>query len=483
MSTTTTIYATKGTRLDGDNVAVNYSSAATWEVGQQADGLSDGERSNLVFSFDVSAYTRPSDIIEVVLNLTQAIVGHGGSAVREIYAYRLDEDFTEDEADWEDSADGVDWTGGDDVGAANNSAITQYTKSARKKLVGKCDVGFRVTTEPDIDITELVKDAINRRSGTLLLWVGIPLSDSVTTRGNVFIHSNNAVTESDRPKIDITVAERVLWDGSAGDGSVANGANFSTGSVPTSTDFVLFNSGSISVTAHILLSNKCFVGREYRGSIVEDDGTAISIICQEMILNSARSKWNLLINSLYGDYCAVWVGDTNGETGSSKFDLGSITGGTNTVIVRKARSILEIDGVLDEVDIHGGARVHFLSSSTVRATRSHLTFSSGSTCIFADECSVYFSDFQHNKGNLTLAGKSVVTIYAGEIDDVTIYSGRMGFMGNSNAPILVDDVIVYGEGTFNTKTNSTTFELVTGKNITMYGGGALFDPSTKVDIE
>ena len=82
MPALTTIYATKGTMLDGDNVAVNYEDAATWNVGQQADGLSDGERSNLIFSFDVSAYTRPSDIVKAVLNLTPTIVGNAGNTVR-----------------------------------------------------------------------------------------------------------------------------------------------------------------------------------------------------------------------------------------------------------------------------------------------------------------------------------------------------------------------------------------------------------------
>ena len=101
MSSTSTIYADKGTWLDGDNVSTARGGTTTMQIGQQAIMLSSGERANSVLSFDVSSLTNPSVISQATLKFTNTGGGMFGSSIREIFAYRLDQDFTESECTWE----------------------------------------------------------------------------------------------------------------------------------------------------------------------------------------------------------------------------------------------------------------------------------------------------------------------------------------------------------------------------------------------
>ena len=492
MSTDTTIYASKGTMLDGDNVTTNYGTATTWKIGQQTSGLSASERANVVMSFDVSAYTKPSDIVKAVLNLTPTLAGNSGNGVREIYAYRLDQDFTETQATWQISATGTNWSGGTTVGAANNSAITQYTKNARRKLVGKCDVGFRVTSEPDIDITELVKDAINRRSGTLLLWLGLPLSDTDTsTRAQVAVHSNNAVTESNRPKIDITVAERIVWDGAAGDSNPSTATNWVGDAAPDVFDFVIFNDGAVNVGQDNkqINCNSCFISEGYEGIIEELDGEPVGIITSvatghpvqnKVVINKKVGKFNIKVTSsdvemdtfisntpneisswivaATADKQNVFVSNTGEELVlSSTYNFKSIVLSHDTTGSRKvkiqtsvgsplkaSKSKVLIESALGEFILTNGTRAIATTASTAIAT----------------------------SGTSWIVGKSVLT-HKGKTasEEINIARGRLTFNNNENGNITTSAIVLWDGGIFDPRTDVGAWNSDVSPEINIKGGG------------
>ena len=462
MATTTTIYADKDNWIYESSPTAQYGAGGNLKIG--IGGVF--KKLTGIFEFDVSAITKPSDVVSAIFSLTES--SSTGSVQNTMTLARLSQDFTESTSNWNTYDGSNAWAS---AGAEGDAELTEQTYTFNVKA-----------GDISVDIKELVVDAINKRSGVLrfiCFYNGTPSSSGYST----FDSRTNIL--GNPPNVAVTVAGRVVWEGTQ-DGNLSNYRNWSTLSVPTSDDYALFASGGVSATRGSLTCDKCFVGKEYMGDIRDADGTSISIDCKEIVLNSPRSEWNLEINeAVSGEGCSILIGDTSGKPESSKIEGGVGTSGTYTLVVRKTRSLLEINSVtLDQIDIHGGARVIMANAADVRSTGSILTFSGGGeTCIFADGSSVYFSDDGNNKGFLTIAGKSSITVFAAELEDVTIYSGRVGFSGNDNAPITVGNMAVYSKGTLNTTTDSTTFELGAGDNITNYGGSVLFDPSTEIDIE
>ena len=492
MSTDTTIYASKGTWLDGENTSTNYGTATTFKVGQQTSGLSAGERASIVLSFDVSAYTKPSDVVKAVLDMTA--VSQTGNTVRTISVYRLDQDFTEAQATWQKSATSpdTDWSGGTTVGAANNSAITQYNQNARRKLFTTFDVGFRVTSAQDADITELVKDAVNRRSGTLLLWIGIPLSDTDTTsRGNATIHSNNAVTESNRPKINITVAERIVWDGAAGDGSPATATNWVGDAAPDVYDFVMFNDGAVDIGKDgvAITFNSCFISEGYEGIIEEPDGDGVIVttsgtvghpVQNKVVINKKVGKFNIKLGLASiefdtfisntpnetpsyivahgGDSQNVFVSNTGKElvllstynfksivlshdtTGSRQVKIQTSVGSP----LKSAKSKVLIESALGEFVLSNGTKATATTASTAIAT----------------------------SGTSWIVGKSVLTHKGRTIsEEINIARGRLTFNNNENGNITTSAIVLWDGGVFDPRTDVGAWNSDVSPEINVKGGG------------
>jgi len=464
MSTTSTIYASKDTWLDGDNTGANNSGDAFITLGQQTIGFStEGERANGIFAFDVSALT-PSLLTQVNFKLNYKGAGKGAGA-RQCYVYRLARDFVENQATWLVSATGTDWTAAD--GGASDSATTEPYATF--------DVGFRTDDDVSVDITELVVDAINRRSGTLYLWVGIPLSDTATSRASGQYHSLEATSAGDRPRLECITADRIVWDGSAGDGNANTDSNWVGDTAPTVLDIAIFNTGNVSVTSGYILGDKVFVGRNYKGDIGTSAST-ILVMTNKLACSSRYSKMYIQTGAVGN---VVRVGNTSSESQSFY-----ITGNSALVIVQKARTTVEIDGAnTNTVDVHSGARVKLSDRYTVRSTRSYITLDGGVAAgTFADRSSLYFNQSSATVGDLVIAGGTSATIYTDEIDELTIYSGRASFRGNTGSPIEVGDTLVYPNGVLDARTGASTFTNDSGDDITVYGGAVLFDASTKVSI-
>jgi hypothetical protein len=463
MATTTTINPTKDNWIYESSPTSKYGSGANIKIGVS------GSITHMsgIFEFDVSSFTTPSDIVSAMFSLTAN--NSAGSTTNTVTLARLSKDFDESNSNWNYSDDPTAWT---TAGAMDDAETTETTYTFE---VGDLP---RESTDISVDIRELVIDAINRRSGVLRFicyYSGTPSSSGYTT------FDSRTNSSGDYPEVAITVADRIYWTNAAGApylGDVTVAGNWSGATVPTSNDYAMFLSGSEDATSGKLDCNTCFIGGKYKGSI-GTTSTSLQIDCNSFIVHNRWAEWHVDLNeSTSGAGCVARVGNTSGKDGSCSIK------GDCSVIVNKTRTILEIDGSdITSVDTHGGGRVQLEEDTVIRSTKSQILIDKGvTTAVFADGTSVYFSDTSGTKGDITVAGNSTVTVYADEIDDVLLYSGRVGFMGNSSAPIETGNVFVYGSGSFNTRTNSTTFTLRSGKTITMYGGSVLFDASTELNI-
>ena len=455
-------------------------------IGQQPSGIGNGERANAVFSFDVSSLTDPSAIVQANLNLTATSTGNSGTAERQIYAHRLNEDFVEDDVTWEQADDGIDWSGGDDVGAANNTELTQYSLSARSKLESFCDVGFRVSSEPDLDITELVKDAINRRSGTLLLWVGIPLSDVVTTRGLVNVHSPNAVTESNRPKIDVTIAERIVWDGSAGDGNAQTASNWVGDGLPTDSDFVIYNDGAVDVASGGIVCHSLFIAEGYTGDIIQSDGSSILIASSATAINATANinkrrgqfKFNDGVDVSRSVFIAntpteVCIFETIGTGGSVFVEKTSgelrVAHNSNLVTTGKTHKRVKLTGT--QTDVVCGSNTKLILENGCKKLN---LFNSKCTCT---------GGIAFNSANSTISGGGVFNLQNDETaNTVNVYNGTITFQNNENAVIETEEIVLWKRGILNTSVGIKSWQPTSTPAIDMKGGNFIVDAGTNITI-
>ena len=219
MSTTTTKKPHKDTYLDSSRVTRNYGTQTTMRSGTS---YSHGAYTcyNMVMEFDVSAYTDPSAIIQADLTLiSQGVVGGTTSTIT---VARLGIEFAAvdaapvDGCTWNDTGDynppaaPIDWVGGTTYAETDVPLQTFVVGS------GQSDV--------TIDLIDFMRDAITRRSGVLRLL----LSDGCdSTGGGAFgytkFYSTRHTTSSNHPVIEIIVADRVVWNGAAGDGVISSG--------------------------------------------------------------------------------------------------------------------------------------------------------------------------------------------------------------------------------------------------------------------
>jgi len=250
MSTSTTIYAETDANLRENAPDTNYGGNAVIRCGQYGGAV---YRRHGVFKFDVSSYTAPSDIVSANLYLT---VSSDSGSTRTMKIARLNQDYDEAEVTWNEASDGVAWTGG--AGGEGNGAFTEPSYSI---TIGNG------AGDQEVDIKELVIDAINKRDNELWLILCFDPDDTATIpAGNSAFYPSEDVTQFVRPKIEVTVADRVEWQGGI-DGDLGNVLNWSTGAIPTSSDYALFNTGSVDATAGAVTCDKVFIGRNYKGSI------------------------------------------------------------------------------------------------------------------------------------------------------------------------------------------------------------------------
>lgn len=495
MSTVETHVGT-GTMLDGDNTEANYDGAATWNIGQQCTGFgcnTPSERANVVMEFDISDL-KPSTIVQSVLKFTASGAEQKGDTERTIYAYRLDEGFTNDEATWGVSATDTNWTGGDDVGAADNSAITQYAKSASRKLQTSAAVGFRVVDAIELDITELVKDALNRNNGTLLLWVGIPLSDTATTSGFAIVHSPDSATPSYRPKIETIVAERIVWDGNADDGNAQTAGNWVGGVLPDYYDYAIFNDGAIDVSSGSVICNSLFISEGYTGKIEEVNGDPVSVVPNsatghpvqnKIVINKKEGRFNLKV-TVSDIQVDTFISNTPSEVGSQIVNTG--VSALQNVYVSKTGNALTLAGTYAFNDIvlsndRRGSRNVIIESaaSPLKAAKSKVTIESAlgefvlsnGTKATASGASTEIA----SSGTSWIVGNSVMTHRGTSTGaEINIARGRLTFKNNEHADISTSTIVLWKKGIFDARTDVGAWhsKALAVPDIEIKGGGNFF---------
>jgi hypothetical protein len=469
MSTTTTIYTSKDTWLDGENATTNNSGDDYLLLGQQSAGLGSGERANAVLAFDVSALN-PSTLAQVNFKLSFKSSASGTTA-RSVYIYRLTRDFNESQANWNVSATGTNWTATD--GGASDIATTQPSASF--------DVGKRTTSDASVDITDLVIDAIQKRSGTLYLWLGIPLSDTATATASGKYHSLEATTASDRPKLEVITASRVVWDGSAGDGNASTASNYVGDVAPDYYDHVIFNDGEVDVTSGNIICNSLFIGKGYKGTIEETDGTPINVLSVATVGHPTNNK--VVINQNEGKFDLRFLTTSNWKlciadcpTGGGR--LYSTETGKYETVVSKTTGTLELDGDFDLSATGNKTGTKNIKTSgtvtSIKALNTKLEVSNGCNDFVLGDG----TRMNATSGNIAQSGtsyitdKSYVDFQGLEISaDVHIFSGTLSLRNNENATITTEDIMLWKKGLFDTRTNTGSWSVTASPSIDCRGGG------------
>jgi len=472
MSTTTTIYTSKDTWLDGENVSTNYGTTESLKIGQQTVGMGGaGERANAILAFDVSGLNA-STLTQVNLKLTNGGFATGNTT-RTVNVYRLTQNFTEDEATWEEAEDGVDWTGGTTVGGANNTAITESTATFT--------VGFRVSADVSVDITDMVKDAINSRSGTLLIWIGIPLSDTSTNRGQCTYRSLEYATAGNRPQLEVITADRIVWDGSAGDGNAQTDSNWVGDVAPDSYDHAIFNDGAVDVTSGGIICNSLFIGKGYKGNIEATDGSEIMVVSgasegypttNKVVVNQSEGKFNLRFTTT--NTWKLFITDC--PTGGGRF-YSTQTGKYETTVI-KTTGTLELDGDFDLSATGNKTGTKNITTSgtvtSIKALNTKLEVSNGCNDFVLGDG----TRMNATGGNIAESGTSYITdgsyvdFQGEEISaDVHIFDGTLSFRNNENATITTEDIMLWKKGLFDTRTNTGSWSVTTSPSIDCRGGG------------
>tara|TARA_R110000824_G_scaffold401762_1_gene615163 strand:+ start:13472 stop:14851 length:1380 start_codon:yes stop_codon:yes gene_type:complete len=458
MATTTTIYATEDANLREQYPDTNYSGNSSIRCGQYSTTI---KRRHGVFKFDVSSFTAPADIVSANLYLT---VSTDSGSTRTMKVVRLNQDFVEAETTWNSASSGVSWTGGG--GGEGNGAFTEPNYSI--------SIG-NLQGDQEVDIKELVIDAINRRDDELWLIICFdPADTSATPTGNSAFYPSEDTTESNRPKIAVTVAERITWQGGVS-GDADNALNWSSGSIPTSSDYALFNTGSVDVTDGTINCESLYVGRTYKGNI-GTTSSARRMICVAGNFSSPLAGVHLQFTSLAAE---VRIRDTSGSADTFTLD------GLFSAIVNRTRHDITLKTEnATTIDAHSASAVFTCDDDvdTLRLTGGFATFADIPTVmVLADRAFAKVSWVNNTNTSVTLASNSSVKCLASAVGAITLYQGtRITFMGNEGAPIECGEVLVYGGSILDTRTGAPTW--TTNAEIIVRGGRVLMDGSRAVTV-
>jgi len=465
MATTTTIYADTDANLREDAPDTNYSGNSSIRCGQYGSS----KRRHGVLKFDVSSFTKPSDIITANLYLT---ISSDSGSTRTMKIARLNQDFVESEVTWNIASTGVAWTGG--AGGEGNGAFTEPTYSI--------SVG-NLQGDQEVDIKDLVVDAINRRDNELWLIICFDPADTAQTpTGNSAFYPSEDATESNRPKITVVVADRLAWLGTV-DGNAGNNLNWSGATLPTTSDYVYFNTGSADVTSGNIICHSLFIGEDYTGVIRGALGMPILILSnstpegQVMVVNKKKglflledrvriprsvyimntppdecsfengmggAGYNMFVDKTVGNLSVV--GDSNLVMSSSKNSKRVTTSGTKTDIIANGKK-LTLDNGCNNITLANGGRVI------------------GKDCV---------------DGDLTIASGVFNQLGNAVNGDLVMYGGVFNFKNNENAVSDTVDVYLWRKAMFMAKSDSTDWSPQGVINIR--GGNFVLDIGSSIDV-
>ena len=452
MATTTTINPTSDSFLQENQADTAKGTQTVLRVGQ----FGSTYRRHGVFQFDVSAFTSPTDIVEANFTLTESTTF--GSSTRTMKLTRLNQAYTEDEVTWNSAATGTVWTGG--AGAEDNGEYTQPTYSIT--------VGNSIGNQT-VDIKELVIDAINKRSGVLRMVLAFALDDTDTsTVGSSVFWSRTGTTP---PTLAITVAERKVWV-STSSRSLDNSANWDPSGIPTEDDIAIFNTGNIDGTSGALSCWRCYIGKNYKGTLGSSDTLIELPLSSEVHFSSASSGQFLDINPRAATSAHVYITDTTSSAGEFILD------GKYEPTIRRTRHEIELR-TEDVTTVEAHSRSASFSCdddvTTARISGAFARLLDGAATVTITNGGRAVISRVDSDSNVNMAGNSMVRFYADEVDTIKIYSGTARFKGNEGAPIQVTGLWIYRGGLADTRTGNGTFTMSSAA--LMYGGRLLLDPT------
>lgn len=453
MSITTIFNLTKDSYIRSNVPTGNYGTETVLSLGELG---TSGVTRNGVFEFDVSSMASATDIVSA--NFTLFVINTFGTTEKTMTVARLDQDFTETTVTWNTSDGSTDWTGG--AGASGNAVTALPTYSM---TVGPG------TTDQIIDIAALVRDAIINHAGILRLVIYLPTTAG--SFGTTTFASRTNGTASNRPTLDVVVADRIAWDGSV-NGNLETDDNWTPSGVPGANDIALFNSGTVNVSTGNLTCKRIYVGRRYQGNL-GSSGSSISFDCDELRLGSPYCDSYLLVNDGIGTNTGVIITDSSSSM--------EIDGEYDPTIVR-TRSKISLSSA-DVDTVLAFSRASFTTDEEVAIIRligavAKLDDGAGSLiCVNGANVSVYSVD---NDDTTMTIHKARVRCLAKSIDVATVYSGSLGFKNNEQIDIRCEALNIYPGGMVDTRTKAATFGLTSGSTaqaINMYGGRLRLDPT------
>jgi len=455
MTTTTTIYPDGDTYLNEGQSTTNYSSSGLVDA-----GLSGSNKKHMLFKFDVSGYT-PTDISAA--NFMLKLFRETGSITHTMTVARIAHDFVVAECTWDiasDATSGFDWDG-----AAQFALTDEQTYTIE---VG--DVG----TDQIVDIKELVIDAINRRSGILNLIVCFLTTDTPSGTGNSSFYSVNYTVEADRAKINVVVADRRVWVGTA-DGDVSNNLNWLGGVTPEKGDYALFANTTKEVTSGSLDCERIYIGKNYKGKI----GTAASPIaldCVEFHTSCPYADVHVDLNASASSNTNARVNDTKPTSDSSSIDgkYDATLNRTRSDLSLKTSDVTLINALSNSVTFTADDDV-----TTVRLAGANATLEDGGgTITLTNGANVLLKRVDEDDTNLVVSN-SLLRNQASDFDQITLYSGTVTLRGNTGSPIQAGGLDIY-DGIFDARTLSATFTM--GSAVRIYGGRLLLDAGQTASI-
>ena len=450
MATTTVLNADYDTRLMEGAPTTNFNTNPKLRAGYTT--TAGGSSQNSILEFDVSAFTTPADIVSANLKLTS--IAEWGTAAKPIIISRCIQEFVSSQATWNIYKTGSNWdTAGGDGAITSEPTYTIYAGDS--------------SGTQTVDIIDLVKDAIMRRSG--ILRILLSMSQTTVTALAEYASTNHS-TSAYHPILTVKVSERVVWVGDINT-DIDDALNWS-GGVPAANDIALFPSGSNPARAGgTLRCQKVLVGKNYKGDI---GLAATPVELSAIVVNLSSRHTNFYANINEGGSAAeVRVADAQ--------STGVEIDGVYSAILTRTRGSIDLKTTdATTIDAHG-SQIQFTTDddlTTVRCTGSRAILGDGATTIIAvNRATLTIESVNYTSSDLTLS-QSNVWLLAAEVNDITQYSGTTIFRQNEGSPIVVNDIILFG-GTFDTRTQSATFTM---NGATIHGGRFLVDGSQLVTV-
>jgi hypothetical protein len=340
--------------------------------------------------------------------------------------------------------------------------------------------------DQEVDIRELVVDAINRREGTLriIIWMDhTPDGTAVANYGSV-----EHGTTSKRPKLEVTVADRRVWSDVAGDGSldtVGNWAGPFPAALPTDSDIAIFASGKGNAITGSLACHSVYIGKNFAGSIEQTDGSGIdisaSVFGNSQSITVASKKARVHFDDAGGK--DIMIADTSSD--GCKFT--PLLGITNHNCTVASANKLEVEGDCNLVATGKQAKNITLSGTTTevfcgRGTTLTLENGCDTITMHRSRCTCTGGTLAGRSGSV-IAGGSICTMKNDTLDSgVQVYDGTLSLAGNTNATIDVEEITLWKRGKFDARTGVGSYSPSVDPALIMRGGSFVLDAGRTVDL-